>query len=546
MTPLLALVKKDVRRFWPAALLLAATVLLQAAIGLALLHHGGAFGEVPFFRLIGIVNMLELVQAIATALLTVAIIQEDNLVGTERFWMTRPIPGGRLLIAKGVCVTFFTVAVPGTVALPWWLAAGFDGAGVLASACDLALDQAMIVALVGPFAAITSNLGRFLLAALGALLAFVVIGTGVSWLPSWTPTDDRSLDYRSSRELIAGIAALATSVVVIVSQYLRRNVTRASATLVAGSLVAIVAHLWWPVPLFRIERYVRSETETTRNIEAFPAAARIAENRLTRSRTYALTVGLTNVPPMHSVTGYAEPLLPVRHGDRQSVFPIGGPVIELDGPPPESLFFPDELPSGRGIASSTPTRWLDVLSHTLPATPAGDGRSVPPPAAHLRLILVELLPMGSLSLGDQGILRKHGRMVRLARHASEHLEFTVTLVETHPRASGRPRFFSTTKAVRFPVAPHLSFVTLIDANDGRQEADTSPENHRQSLQSASILGVGLTWRKLGFDETPVSLQGDGALPSPAQDRLDVAVPREAARFDRTIVAPAMLPSAPTR
>lgn len=85
------IVCKDLQRFWILSLILAGLVILETLCGILLLGHDGDFEYALFNRFSNYAGMLVAVQAVLMIGLTVAIIQEDNLVGTSAYWMTRPI-----------------------------------------------------------------------------------------------------------------------------------------------------------------------------------------------------------------------------------------------------------------------------------------------------------------------------------------------------------------------------------------------------------------------------------------------------------------------
>jgi hypothetical protein len=185
MSLVLHIVWKDARRLrWPLAAWLT-LVALNLAIGFSLVL-GGGLGDWPVARLQDITGGLAVLELGLTFVLTALLVQEDGLVGSTAFWLTRPIARGRLLAAK-LAGWFLLLWLPGLVlTLPWWLTCGFD-AGHLARAAGESLAVHALVALPAALvASLTDTLSRFgvwafvLVAALVMLPGLVLFGMGQS------------------------------------------------------------------------------------------------------------------------------------------------------------------------------------------------------------------------------------------------------------------------------------------------------------------------------------------------------------------------------
>ncbi len=127
MNLMLHIVRKDFLRLrWPLAGGLA-LVAANLAIGFAVILADG-LGGWSNERLQEVTTGLLGLQLLATFVLTAMLVQEDGLVGSTQFWLTRPISNARLLAAKlaGWVLLLWLPAV--VLTLPWWIACGF-GAG---------------------------------------------------------------------------------------------------------------------------------------------------------------------------------------------------------------------------------------------------------------------------------------------------------------------------------------------------------------------------------------------------------------------------------
>ena len=120
--------------------------------------HGSAWwSEDRLGTLLAAIGVLERVLAY---FLTAILVQEDALVGSSPFWVTRPISGGRLLVAKftGWLVLLWLSGV--VLTLPWWIACGFGGREIAQGALELLAFQAVAALPAALAASLTDTLSR--------------------------------------------------------------------------------------------------------------------------------------------------------------------------------------------------------------------------------------------------------------------------------------------------------------------------------------------------------------------------------------------------
>ena len=118
------IIKKDVRALrWPLGLW-TLVIILKLGTGVLLLTADGTEAPEWFTRLEGIATTFAGLELLSV-LLVAALVQEDPLVGSSAFWVTRPVSGGRLLRAKLAAIGLVFILWPLVVTLPWWLACGY-------------------------------------------------------------------------------------------------------------------------------------------------------------------------------------------------------------------------------------------------------------------------------------------------------------------------------------------------------------------------------------------------------------------------------------
>src|SRR5262249_55528045 len=92
------IVKKDLRALrWPIGVWFLCVV-GKLGVGVALLNARGDEG-ITWFNQMDLLAKTLAVGELLSFVLAAALVQEDLMVGTTAFWMTRPISGGRLLRA---------------------------------------------------------------------------------------------------------------------------------------------------------------------------------------------------------------------------------------------------------------------------------------------------------------------------------------------------------------------------------------------------------------------------------------------------------------
>ena len=181
------------------------------------------------------------VQVMVAYLLTILVLQEDSVVGTRQFWLTRPISRGRLLAAKAISVVVIVGLVPVAVSVPWWLWCGFTAGQIAAAGGEIVLLAMLAMAPAAVMAVLTDSFPRALLwtVALAAVLLFV--GFGFTVLNA-DVVQGKNIDLVMTRALLA-IGALAIEMFALVTvQFLVRRrgwwVGAAAGLMVVSVLIA--------------------------------------------------------------------------------------------------------------------------------------------------------------------------------------------------------------------------------------------------------------------------------------------------------------------
>jgi hypothetical protein len=239
----LHIIRKDLLRLRPAIVLWTLFLGVQVLASHWLLSH--ATIDANWFTTASMLyNLLLAIGLFVTYFLVATLVIEDPLMGTDMFWATRPLASGRLLAAKlGVTVLLFGL-LPLGVWSGWWLAYDFSASGFLSGALRLLGLQLVVVVPAFAVAALSANLGRFLLSTflqMFALFIALLYFFGESGIPELV---------RLSRVVI--VLGLLGGTGILVTGWMYRTRKAGRALLIAScgiGLAALVAWRWpspWP------------------------------------------------------------------------------------------------------------------------------------------------------------------------------------------------------------------------------------------------------------------------------------------------------------
>ncbi len=235
------IIVKDLRRMRFNLAVWVALLVVKIALFQSLFSTAMADAEMFERRHIGL-GLFAVLEGLVAYLLTATLVLEDSPTGSRVFWMTRPLSGGRLLVAKLFGAGLAFVILPVLVALPWWLACGLGGKGIAVAALWAGGQQLLVIVPGIVVAALTGQMGRFLGWTLALLTALPLVGVimierqGASL---WAGLGVTRLVLALSVGAITGIAAMLL-------QYRTRRSERSRVLALTGLGVALVVAIFWP------------------------------------------------------------------------------------------------------------------------------------------------------------------------------------------------------------------------------------------------------------------------------------------------------------
>ena len=234
------IIRKDlVRLKW--ILLLWAIVLIGGLALAALQASLDVEGYTPFY-IAARVTLSGFVPLIVFGMV-MGLIHDDPVADIDAFWITRPISGGDLLIAKTAAWALLGL-VPVLVLLPFWLSYDYNWSLVGHAIRQTYSLHLVLAALALPFAVISANGSRFVMNLLLAAGVVTVLALVSSLGDS---AGGRSSDpelTQSKAWLLAALWVAATATVVPL-QFLRRRTWRSVAVLSAAVVLGYSVTTWW-------------------------------------------------------------------------------------------------------------------------------------------------------------------------------------------------------------------------------------------------------------------------------------------------------------
>jgi len=291
MSILAHLVAADVRRH---RLLLAAWLSIVVATAIVdgtrpILAADSAVGTIGILG-----SLLWLTALLLMIVLIPLVVQTHPLVGSDAFWMTRPIPPGALLVSKGVLIGIVMVAAPALAEAALMAAYYVPPAQIAAVAAQSALNQTFWTILLMTAAALTPNLTRFALLCGGALVTLVLFIAATLTISMITIEDSPPMSGggdtgEPTYGLVLTVLTVAAGVALLVVQSRTRSRIRSVAVGASGLCLAFFAAAAWPWPIlaprFEVPAWIAAESSL--RLSASAETVQVTEERSPFSRRTA-------------------------------------------------------------------------------------------------------------------------------------------------------------------------------------------------------------------------------------------------------------------
>lgn len=236
--------KDIVRERW-ALLLWVLLFAAQIGLGVVVLGRDAVPDVTQLADLKSSAGAIVFLQVVLGYVLVARLVQADPAVGTNLFWVTRPISAGRMLVAKALGALLSVGLLPVLLLLPWWLYCHFDARAVLWTAVETVGWQLLVIAPAFLIASLADNPGRVLLAtlllAMGAVALGMIVPVVVVTSPAWNRSGGGIM---FTRYWLAGMLLIVGAGGIALHQFLTRRLLRSVVMAVAlYGLIALVYSL---------------------------------------------------------------------------------------------------------------------------------------------------------------------------------------------------------------------------------------------------------------------------------------------------------------
>jgi hypothetical protein len=243
MNRVLHIVAKDLRRLrgWVIGWLV--ILMVPVVVGGLLLRNEPTPAEWNWYG--GILVAARWLQAGVAYLMAILLVQADRVVGTTAFWVTRPISGGRLLMAKMVTAGLIFVGGAVLLNLPWWWFSGLGARDIVVAVIELLPPTAAVVLPAMMIGALTDSLGRALLWSL--ILAALGVMMPMLFSLVMNTASPRAASDLVIYAVIGGGATLLAMAAAVTLLYQTRRYTRWLAMPAAGLAVVLLLGRFLPL-----------------------------------------------------------------------------------------------------------------------------------------------------------------------------------------------------------------------------------------------------------------------------------------------------------
>jgi hypothetical protein len=378
-----------------------------------------------------------------TFILAVLLVQEDSVVGTQSFWLTRPISGGRLFAAKLLGAVLMLGISAVLIALPWWITCGFDVGQLSEAAIETLAIQILLIALAMTAAVLTDTFVRAIMWSLIIGAALIVLSS-----PGVTPTDSWSV--RSTKFLLSVSVLFASAGWVTISQFFSRRRTRAFVVGGMGGLVAIaVVFFWswdWISPIAKRAQVREWNAPLAASVKLEVGTARLLEERVARDglgTQISVRLWVHGVPPEYGVDG-----LLAQHqwrwADGREISAsgwVGSSVPDIAGPPlrralalrrPKPDTETERSPDEHRQSPSSFSDSLVAVARVQPSVAARISATAPDYAVTMNLLLTAPRRTVEVPLQSSTWHASAGYGLRLVQNIQAADNVTLYLIESSP------------------------------------------------------------------------------------------------------------------
>jgi hypothetical protein len=175
--------------------------------------------------------------------LVMGLMHDDSVAEIDAFWITRPISGSELLVAKGLGWALFGL-IPVFVATPFWLSHDYGWSQAFVATQHTLRMHLIVAAVALPFAVVSANGSRFVMNVLVGVGGLLLLGLLIRIGESSANQSEAPGLLQTKAWLIAWLW-LAASLAMALNQFIRRRMRQSLAVLAVAVVAGLVIVKCW-------------------------------------------------------------------------------------------------------------------------------------------------------------------------------------------------------------------------------------------------------------------------------------------------------------
>jgi ABC-type transport system involved in multi-copper enzyme maturation permease subunit len=201
--------------------------------------------------------LLPLLKVVLACIIVALLIHQEPLVGTEAFWLTRPISRGSLLGSKICFIALFLILPPLMAELAVMFANGVTLRHILLAIPEILLEQSALFSVILVVAVVSRNFARFALAGVMSLVLLVLVFLCLSLVALLTGDDEPIIGHVPLRDgtsaAVLFVVTIGMGLLVVVHQYFKRRTKRSVGIALFGATLALLTAAFWPWRFLRAQ-----------------------------------------------------------------------------------------------------------------------------------------------------------------------------------------------------------------------------------------------------------------------------------------------------
>jgi hypothetical protein len=199
----------------------------------------------------GMINVaVPVFQALLLMIIVPFVVQDEPLVGTTAFWLTRPLSRGTLLRAKTLYAAAVLVLPALLVEVIVLAANGITAHEIALAVPEILLGKFQLIVIIAILAALTPSFGRYAIVGASGVIVWWITAIAIQWWrlyrhPDLFVPESATISLAKSASVVSGVAAILVFAAIIAYQYLTSRTRNAAIAGCLGLAAVIAVQTQW-------------------------------------------------------------------------------------------------------------------------------------------------------------------------------------------------------------------------------------------------------------------------------------------------------------